>query len=279
MEVINRETDTTQIPNEIQHPERIALTGATGYIGGRLRKELEMAGYQVRCLVRRPAELENIVGPHTDVVEADMFKPDTLPPALEGCDVAFYLVHSMGSAENFEERDREAARNFGSAAKQAGIRRIVYMSGLGEDVEESAHLRSRQEVGKVLRESGVQVIEFRASVVLGSGSLSFELVRNLVERLPIMTTPKWVSVPTQPIGIRDLLRYLMASIDHPVEESRIYEIGGEEPTSYGGLMAEYARQRGLKRRMIPVPFMSPRLSSLWVALATPVYAQVGRKLI
>lgn len=279
MDTTNQPTDTKSVPPEVQHKELIALTGATGYIGGRLRKELEAAGYQVRCLVRRPAELEGVVGPNTEVVEADMFKPETLAPALQGCDVAFYLVHSMGSAEDFEERDRQAAGNFGDAAKEAGVQRIIYMSGLGEDVGESAHLRSRQEVGKVLRASGVQVIEFRASVVLGSGSLSFELVRNLVERLPVMTTPRWVTVPTQPIGIMDLLRYLMASIDHPVDESRIYEIGGQDQTSYGGLMAEYARQRGLKRRMIPVPFMSPYLSSLWLSLVTPVYAQVGRKLI
>lgn len=279
MDTLQQATDVDRIPEEVLHPERIALTGATGYIGGRLLTELEEAGYAVRCLARRPAELEQIIGPHTEAVEADMFKPETLQPALEGCDVAFYLVHSMGSSNNFEERDREAAKNFGTAARAAGVKRIVYMSGLGEDVEESPHLRSRQEVGNVLRESGVQVIEFRASVVLGSGSLSFELVRNLVERLPVMTTPRWVSVPTQPIGIRDLLRYLVASIDHPVNESRIYEIGGREPTSYGGLMKEYARQRGLKRRMIPVPFMSPQLSSLWLALITPVYAQVGRKLI
>lgn len=257
----------------------IILTGATGYIGGRLLGLLEEKGHQVRCLTRRPEALEGSVGPDTTVVAADMFEPADLEKALEGGDIAYYLVHSMGNSSNFEERDREAAKNFGQAARKAGLKRIIYLGGLGEDVEQSPHLRSRQEVGHVLRESGVPVTEFRAPVVLGSGSLSFELIRALVERLPIMTTPTWVSIATQPIGINDLLAYLMAALDHPTDGSRIYEIGGSEQMSYGELMKEYARLRGLRRIMIPVPFLSPGLSSRWLALITPVYARVGRKLI
>jgi uncharacterized protein YbjT (DUF2867 family) len=186
----------------------------------------------------------------------------------------------MGLADDFEERDRAAARNFGMAAKKAGVRRIIYLGGLGEGgIEASPHLRSRQEVGEQLRASGVEVIEFRAAVVLGSGSLSFEMVRALVERLPLMVTPRWVTVKTQPIGVTDLLQYLMAAIDHPTGGSRIYEIGGTDQVSYGDLMREYARQRGLRRLMIPVPFLTPKLSSLWLGLVTPLYARVGRKLI
>lgn len=257
----------------------VLLTGATGYIGGRLLTKLEGAGYRVRCLTRRPEELEGRLGPGSQATYADMFEPESLREAMAGGDVAYYLVHSMGTAEDFEERDRIAAGNFGAAAKAAGIRRIIYLGGLGGDVTMSPHLRSRQEVGEVLRASGVEVIEFRASVVLGSGSLSFELIRALVERLPVMTTPTWVSVLTQPIGVSDLLAYLLAALDHPTEGSRIYEIGGTDQMSYGDLMQEYARQRGLKRLMIPVPFLSPQLSSHWLGLVTPVYARVGRKLI
>lgn len=258
----------------------ILLTGATGYIGGRLLNKLEEAGYRVRCLTRRPDELQRRVGPRTEAVHADMLDSADLNEAMSGGDVAFYLVHSMGLADDFEERDRVAAKNFGDAARRAGVGRIIYLGGLGEGgVEGSPHLRSRQEVGNVLRESGVEVIEFRAAVVLGSGSLSFEMVRALVERLPAMVTPRWVSVLTQPIGVTDLLAYLMAAIGHPTDGSRTYQIGGTDQVSYGDLMAEYARQRGLKRLMIPVPFLTPRLSSLWLGLVTPLYARVGRKLI
>lgn len=257
----------------------VILTGATGYIGGRLLTLLEADGHPIRCLTRRPEALADRLGDNTTAVEADMFNPADLQPALAGADIAYYLVHSMGNASNFEDRDREAARNFGQAAREAGVKRIIYLGGLGEDVEESPHLRSRQEVGHVLRESGVSVTEFRASVVLGSGSLSFELIRALVERLPVMTTPTWVSISTQPIGINDLLAYLVAALDYPTEGSRIYEVGGNDQMSYGDLMQEYARQRGLRRIMIPVPFLSPGLSSRWLALITPVYARVGRKLI
>jgi uncharacterized protein YbjT (DUF2867 family) len=258
---------------------RILLTGATGYIGGRLLAALEQAGRTIRCMARRPEYLAVRVGHGTDVVAGDCLRPETLGTALDGVDTAFYLVHSMGSSGNFEEQDRLAAANFGQAARQAGVRKIVYLGGLGDSREElSRHLRSRQETGEALRSSGVAVIELRASIILGSGSLSFELIRNLVERLPIMVCPRWVRVLAQPIAIEDVVAYLQQAIEVPAE-NRIYEIGGADRVSYADIMLEYARQRGLRRKLIFVPVLTPRLSSLWLGLTTPLYARVGRKLI
>ncbi len=263
-----------------QDNARILLTGATGYVGGRLLEALEQKGVSVRCLARKPEFLSGRVGPATTVVQGDCLDATTLGPALAGIETAFYLVHSMGTKKDFEEQDRLAARNFSVAAKQAGVRRIVYLGGLGESGEElSKHLRSRHETGDVLREAGVPVIEFRASIVLGSGSLSFELIRSLVERLPVMICPRWVQVKAQPIHVQDVVAYLMASIDMPEGQSRMFEIGGQDQVSYGEIMQEYARQRGLRRYMVPVPVLTPYLSALWLGLTTPVYARVGRKLI
>jgi uncharacterized protein YbjT (DUF2867 family) len=259
-------------------PSFVLLTGATGYIGGRLLRRLEEQGCRVRCLARRPEFLQARVGPQTELARGDVLDAASLKPAMRGVDVAYYLVHSMGSAGNFEEQDRQAARNFAAAAKEAGVRQIIYLGGLGEDVDElSPHLRSRHEVGKLLRASGVPVIEFRASIVIGSGSLSFEMVRALVERLPVMVTPRWVRVLAQPIAINDVLAYLAAALG--LSEPGIFEVGGPDVVSYSDLMGEYARQRGLHRVMVPVPVLTPRLSSLWLGLVTPVYARVGRKLI
>jgi len=258
----------------------ILLTGATGYVGGRLLGTLEREGRAVRCLARRAAVLRGRVGARTEVVEGDVLDAASLAPATGGVRTAYYLVHSMGSAAAFEEADRAAARNFGEAARAAGVARIIYVGGLGDaDARLSPHLRSRQEVGEVLRASGVQTIELRASIVLGSGSLSFEMVRALVERLPVMIAPRWVAVLAQPIGINDLLAYLVAAMDQPFDGNRVFEIGGPDQVSYGFLMSEYARQRGLRRLVVPVPILSPRLSSLWLGLVTPLYARVGRKLI
>lgn len=258
---------------------RVLVTGATGYVGGRLWRRLEEERIPVRCLVRRAAGLAARVGKSTEVFEGDVLKPETLGPALAGIETAFYLVHSMGSAGEFEEQDRTAALNFGAAARRAGVRRIIYLGGLGHGEDLSPHLRSRHEVGDVLRESGVPVLEFRASIVLGSGSLSFEMIRALVERLPVMITPRWVEVQAQPIAIDDLIAYLMEALSVQLDGSRVVEIGGADVVSYGDLMREYARQRGLRRVMIRVPLLTPRLSSLWLGLVTPLYARVGRKLI
>lgn len=258
----------------------ILLTGATGYVGGRLLPLLEKAGYQVRCLARRPGALADRVGPDTEVVAGDVLDRASLEEAMRGVHVAYYLVHSMGASGSFEEADRAAAHNFGDAARAAGVGRIIYLGGLGREEESlSAHLRSRHEVGEILRQSGVPTLEFRASIVMGSGSLSFEMIRSLVERLPIIITPRWVKVPAQPIAIDDLLAYLLAAPGLPDSACRIYEIGGADRVSYAEIMQEYARQRGFRRRMIAVPVLTPYLSSLWLGLVTPLYARIGRKLI
>ncbi len=259
---------------------RILLTGATGYVGGRLLKRLERAGYPVRCLARRPEFLKDRVGSSTEVVRGDALDAASLSAAMRDVGIAYYLVHSMGSDGSFEDKDRRSAENFGRAAREAGVRRVIYLGGLGnEDDDLSAHLASRHEVGKILRASVPEVAEFRASIVIGSGSLSFEMVRALVERLPVMVTPRWVSVPSQPIGITDLLDYLVQAAEIPLSGSEIFEIGGPEQVSYGDIMRDYARQRGLRRWMIRVPVLTPRLSSLWLGLVTPLYARVGKKLI
>ena len=257
----------------------ILLTGATGCIGGRLLAALEARGYPVRCMTRRPQALAGRAGPRTSVVRGDCLDPTSLQDALAGIDTACYLVHSMGGTADFEAQDRAAACNFGAAARAAGVRRIVYVGGLGSAAGLSRHLRSRQETGAVLCESGVPVIELRSGIVLGAGSLSFELIRALVERLPVMICPSWVRTPTQPIALADLVAYLVAVLDRPHGESRVFEVGGADVVSYGGIMQEYARQRGLRRWLIPVPLLTPYLSSLWLGLTTPVYARVGRELV
>ncbi|MBM3770810.1 MAG: SDR family oxidoreductase [Acidimicrobiia bacterium] len=259
---------------------RILLTGATGYVGGRLLTQLVGRGYHVRCLARNPAHLLQRIPAGVEVVAGDVSDRDSLMAALKDVDAAFYLVHAMGDATGFEAHERAGAVNFAEAARTTGVRRIVYLGGLGDETTDlSPHLRSRQEVGRILRESGVPTIELRASIVIGSGSLSFELVRALTEHLPVMITPRWVSVLAQPIGIQDLLAYLIQALDVPLDKSVVVEIGGADQVSYLGMMREYARQRGLKRAMIQVPLLTPRLSSLWLGLVTPVYARIGRKLV
>ena len=239
---------------------------------------LEARGYRVRCLARRPEFLASRFAPQTRIVHGDVLDPDSLRSALDGVHTAYYLVHSMGASGDFEEQDRAGAENFARAARDRGVRRIIYLGGLGER-ELSAHLRSRQEVGGILAAEGPQTVEFRASIVIGSGSLSFEMVRALVNKLPVMVTPGWVRTPTQPIAIDDVIAYLVCGLEFGSEESAVFEIGGPERVTYGGLMHEYARQIGVRRLMVPVPFLTTRLSSLWLGLVTPLYARVGRKLI
>ena len=258
----------------------ILLTGATGYVGGRLLPLLEGRGLRLRCLARNPEHLRPRAADTTEVVRGDVLDPESLPAAFEGVKTAYYLIHSLGTRRDFEREDRQAAANFAFAARQSGVRRIIYLGALGKPEHGlSSHLRSRQETGEVLRTSGVPVIEFRASIVIGSGSLSFELIRALVERLPVMICPKWVATPAQPIAVEDVLDYLMAAIDLAEEGSRVFEIGGPDQVCYGEIMREYARQRGLRRIMISVPVLTPYLSSLWLGLVTPVYARIGRKLV
>lgn len=259
---------------------KILITGGSGYVGGRLISQLEQQGQQLRCMARRPEALRSRVAESTEVVHGDVLQPDSMDEALDGVETAYYMVHSMGTGRDFETADRDGARNFAMAAKAAGVKRIVYLGGLGDSQQKlSKHLRSRQEVGQVLAESGAQVIELRASIVIGSGSLSFELIRALVQRLPFMICPKWVQTPAQPIAIEDVLGFLVAALDYEPAGHHVFEIGGPQQVTYRELMREYARQRGLKRLMVSVPFLTPRLSSLWLGLVTPVYARVGRKLV
>ena len=258
----------------------VLLTGATGYIGGRLLPMLVQEGYRVRCLARRPDALRVRVPEGVEVVGGDILDAEAVRSAMEGVTIAYFLVHALGSSGQFETQEQTGAANFARAAADAGVERIIYLGGLGdESADLSPHLRSRHEVGRILRKSGVPVIEFRASIIIGSGSLSFELVRALAERLPIMVTPRWVAAPAQPIGIGDTLAYLLEGARVPIDGSVVYEIGGPDRVSYGDLIREYIRVRGLRRWIIPVPVLTPRLSSLWLGLVTPVYARIGRKLI
>jgi uncharacterized protein YbjT (DUF2867 family) len=255
------------------------LTGATGYVGGKLLEELEGPGVALRCIARQPERLRDRVAQGTEVVAGDVLDGASLVKAMKGVATAYYLVHSMSDDGDFEQIERRAARTFGESARAAGVRRIIYLGGLGSGDDLSAHLKSRQDVGRILRESGVPTLEFRASIIIGAGSLSYEMIRALVEKLPVMTTPSWVRVLAQPIAIEDVVAYLKEAGTTPIAGSHVYEIGGADVMSYGDIMREYARQRGLRRLMIPVPVLTPAISSLWLGLVTPLYARVGRKLI
>lgn len=259
----------------------ILLSGGSGYVGGRLIPLLERQEAKLRCLARSPEKLRPRVQPGTEIVQGDVLDSGSLERALEGVQTAYYLVHLMSGAKDFEKQDRQAAHHFAAAAQKAGVRRIIYLGGLGDDADSklSPHLRSRHEVGKILRGSGVETIEFRASLVIGTGSLSFDLVRSLTDRLPVMICPRWLSTPTQPIAVDDALAYLLAARDLPPDESRIFEIGSPEVTTYGGMIREYARQKGMTRWLISVPVLTPYLSSLWLVLVTPTAFEVGRHLI
>ncbi len=258
---------------------RILVVGASGYIGGRLVPRLAARGHELVLISR---DLRPLPGrfPQATVFLADLLDASTLPAALEKVDVAYYLAHSMGAGERgFAERDQQAARNFAQAAKRAGVSRIVYLGGLGDDSADlSHHLASRHDTGAQLAAHGVPVTEFRAAVIIGSGSASFEILRHLTERLPIMITPRWVATRCQPIGIADVLDYLVGALDHP-EVTGIVEVGGSDVLSYGEMMRAYARLRGLRRLMLPVPVLTPRLSSYWVNLVSPVPARIARPLI
>jgi uncharacterized protein YbjT (DUF2867 family) len=259
----------------------ILVTGATGYIGGRLVPRLLEMGYRVRCLVRDPARVQGRPWQQAvDIVAGDVLEPETLTSSMRGVQVAYYLVHSLGAGADFHQRDLIAATAFGVAAAAAGIERIIYLGGLAEASSGlSEHLRSRQQTGESLRSSGVPVTEFRASVIVGSGSLSFEMIRYLAERVPVMICPRWVYTRTQPIGIRDVLEYLTAALAVPESRGRLIEIGGSDVVTYGDMMKIYAEVRGLKRWMLPVPVLTPRLSSFWVNLVTPIPGSIARPLI
>ncbi|WP_412747053.1 SDR family oxidoreductase [Krasilnikovia sp. MM14-A1004] len=301
---------------------RCLVTGATGYIGGRLAPRLVAAGHTVRCLARDPRRLRDAPwAGGVEIARGDLARPETLPAAFADVDVAYFLVHSLGHRD-FERRDRDAASNFAAAARAAGVRRIVYLggpephevaaspaatpgqppgraiaadgapgraarrasasttSGVGGDRPASAHLRSRAEVAEILLASGVPTVVLRAAVIIGSGSASFEMLRYLTERLPVMVTPRWVRNRVQPIAVRDVLRYLVAAAELPAEVNRGFDIGGADVLTYAAMMRRYARVAGLHRRIIvPVRVLTPALSAYWVGLVTPVPNAIARPLV
>jgi uncharacterized protein YbjT (DUF2867 family) len=257
-------------------PTRILVTGATGFVGRRLTPQLVEAGHDVRAMTRHP---ETYDGPGT-AVGADVHDPDTLGPTLDGIDVAYYLVHSLDSAD-FEQKDARAATAFGEAAAAAGVRQIIYLGGLGaEGSQLSAHLRSRREVERLLAEGGVPVTVLRAAIVVGKGGISWELTRQLVKNLPAMVVPKWVSTRTQPIAVDDVIRYLVGVADRPEAFDRVFEIGGPDQLSYSEMLQIAAEiSTGRPVPIVKVPVLTPRLSSYWLALVTDVDVTTGRNLI
>jgi uncharacterized protein YbjT (DUF2867 family) len=259
----------------------ILVTGVTGYIGGRLVPRLLKAGYQVRVLVRDPARLQGRPWlAQVEVRQGDVLDPQTLNPALVGVSAAYYLIHSMRGNPDFHQRDLTAARNFGTSAQAQGVQHIIYLGGLGDpDSDLSQHLQSRQQTGEALREAGVPVTEFRAGVIVGSGSISFEMIRYLTERIPVMICPRWVFTRTQPISIRDTLDYLITALQTPDSKGKIIEIGGTDVLTYGEMMTGYAHVRGLRRYLIAVPVLTPRLSSYWAHWMTPIPSDIARPLI
>jgi uncharacterized protein YbjT (DUF2867 family) len=261
---------------------RCLVTGATGYVGGRLVPELLDRGYEVRALARNPDKLADI--PWRDRVEVargDLADPGSLIEAFDGMDVVYYLVHSMGTSADFVAAEAESARNVVAAAQRAGVKRLVYLGGLhpsGADL--SPHLRSRVAVGEILLDSGIETVVLQAGIVIGSGSASFEMMRHLTNRLPAMTTPKWVHNKIQPIAIDDVLHYLAEAATADIPTSRTWDIGGPDALEYGDAMQVYAQEAGLRRRLIiAIPFLTPTIASLWIGLVTPMPTGLARPLI
>jgi uncharacterized protein YbjT (DUF2867 family) len=259
----------------------VLVTGSTGYVGGKLAPRLLTEGYAVRALVRdRHRVADRPWSSGVEIVEADVLEPATLPPAFEGIHTAYYLIHNMSAGDDFHQRDLRAAANFAAAAREAGVQRIIYLGGLGDPEDAlSPHLASRQATGAALRDQGVPVTEMRAGVIVGTGSTSFEMVRYLTERIPVMICPSWVYTRIQPISIEDCVDYLVQALEQPASAGEVIEIGGSDILTYGEMMTEYAKERGLRRMLLPVPVLTPRLSSLWVNLVTPISAAIARPLI
>ena len=257
--------------------KKVLVTGATGYVGGRLLGELMERGCDVRAVVRRPeyfrGRLEGV-----EVVQGDLLEGESLKGIFDGIEVAYYLVHLLGAKEGeFEELEMRAAKNFAESLKGTGVKKVIYLGGIARGEGLSAHLQTRKEVGEILRSSGVPVLEFQASIILGRGSFSYEMMRALVEKLPVMVAPRWIGTKAQPIFIGDVLKYLVEGAENDL--SGVYEIGGATVATYYDLMMMYARLKGLTRYILTLKVLTPRLSSLWLGLVTPVYARIGRKLI
>jgi uncharacterized protein YbjT (DUF2867 family) len=261
---------------------RCLVTGATGYIGGRLVPRLLEAGLTVRAMARNPDKLAKV--PWHDEVEVargDLTDRQSLTEAFAGVDVVYYLVHSMGTSKDFVAEERQSARNVVEAAQKAGVRRLVYLSGLHpEDTPLSRHLASRTEVGEILIDSGIETVVLQAGIVIGSGSASFEMIRHLTDRLPAMTAPKWVRNKIQPISIDDAVHYLAGAATAEVPSSRTWDVGGPDVMEYGDAMQVYADVAGLRRRIIVVlPFLTPSIASWWVGLVTPIASGLARPLV
>ena len=267
--------------NETKRYQKVLVTGATGYIGRRLvERLLDTTQFQVRVLVRNRNKLQAAVHDKVEITEGDTFNPDALSKALAGIDTAYYLIHSMGSDTDYQELDRISAENFRNACIQAGVRRLIYLGGLGVKESASKHLLSRIETGEILaaEPDKIQTLWFRAGVIIGSGSASFEIIRNLVQKLPAMITPKWVKTKTQPVGIEDVLAYLAGGVDLTVEGNQMIDIGAET-LSFKDMMRQAAEVMGLKRYLFPVPVLSPKLSSYWLILFTPVPLRLAAALV
>lgn len=269
--------------SDSQNAPHVALVlGASGYVGGRLVPRLLAAGFAVRCLARSPEKLAgNAWAADAEIFGGDLLDGDSLTDAVAGADVVFHLVHSMGTSESFAQADRTIARNVVAAAEAAGVRRIVYLGGLGEvEKTTSEHLRSRAEVGQILLDSSVPATVLRAAVIIGSGSASFEMLRHLVEKLPAMITPRWVRTRLQPIAIRDVLRYLVGVLADPSDDDHVFDIAGPDVLTYEDMMQQYAAAAGLPRRLIVnVPVLTPALSAVWVNLVTPVPYALAKPLV
>lgn len=271
----------------IEMSGKILVTGATGFVGGRLLHALTARGLKVRSLVRSPEKLREGLLPEEEVeiVKGDLLKAETLDRVLEGIEVAYYMVHSMGGrtiGENkvFAERDRSAAGNFVQAADRAGLQRIIYLGGLGETGDKlSKHLASRQEVGEILSSGRAQTTILRAPNIMGAGGAPFEMLRFLVERLPVMVCPRWIETRAQPIDIRDMVDYLLGCLREPATGGLSLDVGGPEILTYRDMMEIYSRVRGLKRLIITVPVLTPRLSTYWVNLVTPVPSGIVNPLV
>ncbi|MFQ6268657.1 NAD(P)H-binding protein [Kutzneria viridogrisea] len=253
----------------------VVVTGASGFVGSRLCVALDAAGHQVRAMTRKPGAYRGVGEP----VRGDVHDGDSLVPVLRDCAAAYYLVHSLDDVD-FERQDAEAALTFAHAAAEAGVRRIIYLGGLGEDSDElSAHLRSRREVEHLLGQAGVPVTTLRAGIIVGHGGISWEITRQLVEHLPVMVTPRWVHTRTQPIAVDDVVRYLVGVLEDPAATGRTFEVGGRDVLTYLEMMRRVAAIQGRPLVVVPVPLLSPRLSSLWLALVTDVDARTGRSLV